>query len=68
MPDLHDGSVVASDSEAWRHECEAAFVLAMTTIEERRRYLSAVEKRRSTAARERLQATILAIRNVNAKP
>lgn len=63
MPELHDGTQVASDSEAWRHECEAAFVLAMPTIDDRRRYLSAVEKRRSTAARERLQATILSIRN-----
>lgn len=63
MPELHDGTQAASDSEAWRHECEAATVLAMPTLQQRRDYLAAVEKKRGIAAREALQNTILSIRN-----
>lgn len=39
MPTLIDGSEVASDSEAWRAECEARAVLAMPTKDKRLRYL-----------------------------
>ena len=67
MPELHDGTEVASDSEAWRHECEAATVLAMPTLDKRRNYLAAVEKRRGSAARESLQNTMLGIRNADQK-
>lgn len=63
MPTLHTGETVASDSEAWRHHCEARTVLAMPTLDMRRAYLSAVEKRRGSAAREALQNTMLGIRN-----
>lgn len=66
MPELHDGTEVSSDSEAWRHECEARTVLAMPTLTARRDYLAAVERKRGIAARERLQQTMLGIRN--AKP
>lgn len=67
MPTLHTGETVASDSEAWRHECEAATVLAMPTLQQRRDYLAAVEKRRGIKAREALQNTILGIRNADQK-
>lgn len=67
MPTLHTGETVASDSEAWRHETEAKFVLAMPTLDKRRAYLSAVEKRRGTGERERLQNTMLGIRNADQK-
>lgn len=36
---LHDGTETCTWSEAWRHECEARHVLAMPTVEARRRYL-----------------------------
>lgn len=67
MPELHDGTEAASDSEAWRHECEAATVLAMPTLDKRRNYLAAVEKRRGIGERERLQNTMLGIRNADQK-
>jgi len=63
MPTLHTGETVASDSEAWRHECEAATVLAMPALQKRRDYLAAVEKKRGIKAREALQATMLGIRD-----
>lgn len=55
MPQLHDGTEVASDSEAWRAECEAATVAAMRPAR-RLAYLQAVEKRRGKTASDRLDA------------
>ena len=39
MPTLHDGREVASDSEEWRHECEARHFLSMPSLDRRRCYL-----------------------------
>lgn len=58
---LLDGREVSSDSEEWRHLCEARTVAAMPTIEARREYLKAVEYQRGVAVRLALQATIVAI-------
>ena len=56
MPLLSDGTEVASDSEAWRHHCEAATVVGMDASR-RSRYLEAVEKKRGAAARQRIEFT-----------
>jgi hypothetical protein len=58
---LHDGTVVASDSEAWRHECEARHVINMPTLEQRRAYLAGIEDKRGAAAAAALRATIEAL-------
>lgn len=66
---LHDGSQVMSDSEEWRHECEALTVINMPNIADRRRYLQdrlddkgvlrdGVLQRRGPEALARLEATI----------
>lgn len=46
-------------TEQYRNECEARHVLAMPTLEERRTYLSAVEKRRGKQSRKYLESEIL---------
>lgn len=69
---LHDGTQVASDSEAWRHECEARAIIAMPTKGDRRAYLrgkmdelgvlrGGVLQRRGEAATRKLEETINAI-------
>lgn len=70
---LLDGSQVLSDSEAWRHECEARFVLSLPTLALRRNYLhgkrddrsgemkGGILQRRGEEAVKRLEATMLAI-------
>ena len=58
MPKLLDGTDVDSDSEAWRHECEARMVAARPTLDERRDYLATVERRRGKAAADGLRETI----------
>lgn len=45
-------------SEAWRHECEVRFVLAMPGREARGKYINGVEKRRGSVAAERLRQDI----------
>lgn len=66
---LHDGREVLSDSEEWRHECEARTVIAMRGQAERRGYLrgrlddggtlrGGVLQKRGLAAVERLEHTI----------
>lgn len=56
---LHDGRQVASDSEEWRHECEARAVIAMRDRNARRHYLRGrVLPKRGIAATERLEQTI----------
>lgn len=47
-------------SEAWRHECEVKFVLAMGSPEERRDHLDACERRRGKPAADRLRADVRA--------
>lgn len=55
---LLDGRQVDSASEDWRHECEARAIAARPTLAERRMYLDEVERRRGTAAAERLRETM----------
>lgn len=66
---LHDGSQVLSDSEEWRHECEARTIIAMPTVATRRAYLrgtlddhgkhrDGVLQKRGEDAVRRLEATI----------
>ena len=40
-----DGREVSSDSEAWRHECEARAIAALPTLAERRAWLGDIERR-----------------------
>lgn len=61
MPTLHDGREVASDSEAWRHECEARHILSLPNAEERRAWLERIEAKRGKAAADRLRDTGRAI-------
>lgn len=66
---LHDGTQVLSDSEEWRHECEARAVIAMPGQAARRAFLrgkiddkgvlrDGVLQKRGKEACERLEATI----------
>ena len=43
---LIDGRQVDSDSEAWRHECEARAIAALPTLAQRREWLENLERRR----------------------
>lgn len=69
---LHDGRHVLSDSEEWRHYCEAQTVIAMPSLAARRAFLrgvidnngkhrDGVLQRRGEAAVLWLEATIKAI-------
>lgn len=58
---LHDGTEVDSDSEGWRHECEARHILRLPSLAERRAWLDAIAKRRGDAEMRRLQATMRAL-------
>lgn len=58
---LIDGSQVDSASDAWRHECEARAVADLRTLDERRAWLEAVEKRRGKPSADRLRATMKAL-------
>ena len=55
---LCDGTEVPSDSQAWRHECEARHVAAKPTLAERRAYLDDIERRRGKDAADRLRRTM----------
>jgi hypothetical protein len=61
MPTLLDGSEVASDSDAWRMECEARHVAGMPTLEKRRDYLADIERRRGCVEADKLRATVAAV-------
>ena len=58
---LIDGSVVASDSEAWRHECEARAIAKLATLADRRAWLEVIELRRGREEAERLRETMKAL-------
>lgn len=45
---LVDGTVVLSDSEAWRAQCEAQHILDMPTKLDRQRVLSLIEEKRGS--------------------
>lgn len=55
---LLDGTEVPSDSEAWRHECEARAIAAIPALVERRIYLDEVGRRRGKDAADRLRRTM----------
>lgn len=61
MPTLHDGREVASDSEEWRAECEARWVLGLPSAEDRRAWIDSLKGWRRPAAIERLQDRVRAI-------
>lgn len=58
---LHDGAAAPSDSEAWRHECEARAIAALPTLAARRAWLAEIAKRRGDPAADRLRATMRAV-------
>lgn len=55
---LLNGTEVPSDSEAWRHECEARQIANMPTLERRREHLAGVAEKRGDAEADRLRGTI----------
>lgn len=56
---LIDGTVVLCDSEEWRHECEARYILDMPNKPLRVAFLENIEKGRGLGARQALEAKIL---------
>ena len=58
MVALHDGTMVPSDSEEWRHECEARAVMNMPTRIDRNRYIMKVAKSRGDEAAHQLRETV----------
>lgn len=61
MPTLHDGREVPSDSEEWRHECEARKVMTLPSVDARRDWIESVEKKRGKPAADRLRETVRAL-------
>ena len=55
---LIDGRVVDSASPEWLHQCEAQAIAALRTLDERRAWLEAIEKRRGKPAADRLRETM----------
>mgnify|MGYP000911938337 CR=1 FL=1 len=58
---LLDGRDVSSESEDFRHECEARAVASMPTRDARRAHLAGVEKARGKLVADRLRATIMSL-------
>ncbi|RQO57982.1 hypothetical protein DBR47_14415 [Paucibacter sp. KBW04] len=58
---LIDGTQVPSDSEAWRHECEARAIAALPSLAQRREWMQSLEHRRGKAEADRLRATMTAL-------
>lgn len=58
---LLDGTEVANDSEAFRHECEARAIAKLPTLAERRAWLDDIERKRGKPAADRLRATMRAL-------
>ena len=52
---LIDGTEVASDSEAWRHECEVRAILALPTLADRRAWLEKLEAKRGKKEADKLR-------------
>lgn len=61
---LHDGRVVSSYSEDWRHECEANAVLDLPTRNERSVFLSKIEQHRGKKTADALRATVTTLWNI----
>ena len=55
---LIDGSMAFNDSDAWRHECEARFVLNLPSLDDRRVWLFDLERRRGPEAVAEMKATM----------
>lgn len=55
---LHDGHVVGGDSEAWRAECEARYVVNLPRLQDRRKQLALVTKIRGERAGEALRSLV----------
>jgi hypothetical protein len=55
---LHDGTETTSDSEAWRHECEARAIAKLSTREERDAWLATIAIKRGEDEAERLRTTM----------
>ena len=60
LVELVDGQLVASDSEAWRDECFARYLLRKP-LEERRAWIVDHEAKHGADSAERLKATIRAV-------
>lgn len=58
MATLLDGTDAATDSEAWRHECEARAIAALPNLAQRREWLEAIERKRGKPEADRLRATM----------
>lgn len=57
--ELADGREVLSDSEEWRAECEARYILNLPNKPARHEQLDKIEKRRGAAARQALEARVM---------
>jgi len=55
---LHDGTETTSDSEAWRHECEARAIAKLPTRVERDAWLAAIAVKRGDVAAQALRETM----------
>ena len=58
MPRLIDGREVASDSEDWRHECEARAIARLPSLADRRAWLEDIKRKRGPAEATRLRETM----------
>lgn len=61
MPTLLDGTEVQSDSEEWRHECEARAIAALPSTLARRTWLEDIERKRGVVAAALLRQTVAKI-------
>jgi uncharacterized protein YjeT (DUF2065 family) len=55
---LLDGTLVESDSEAWRHLCEARAISRLPSLALRRSWLEDIAFKRGNAEADRLRKTI----------
>jgi hypothetical protein len=58
---LVDGREVLSDSEEWRHQCEAQTILNMPGKLKRQAMLTRVEEKRGKLSRTNIELTIMAL-------
>lgn len=58
---LHDGRVVDSASEEWRHESECRAIAALPTLADRRAWLEMLEKKRGKDAVDEIRRTLVAL-------
>jgi len=63
MPLLIDGREVASDSEEWRHECEARAIARLPTLADRRAWMEDLEKKHGADRANRLRETMKQLLN-----